>query len=256
MLYLKIFYQKSIRKYGLILVVLFTLILLLVNFSKCIDIQKNMEEDLDIYKTLTFVPKSNWNYVDSITKYENYITEYDLDEESNTCYVLFKERENLKQYLDEYQKNFSKLSIYDFSLDSKYNAIKNVTKCLIILSISIILFIILFFSLNILYNLEKDISLFKLLGFKNKKIILITLSLLYIYYFLMFLISILLARIIYFIFSLNSLKLILGVNNLYILNINNYILLCLIISIFIILSFIRVTYKVIKISPINLIKAE
>lgn len=256
MLYLKIFYQKSIRKYGLILVVLFTLILLLVNFSKCIDIQKNMEEDLDIYKTLTFVPKSNWNYVDSITKYENYITEYDLDEESNTCYVLFKERENLKQYLDEYQKNFSKLSIYDFSLDSKYNAIKNVTKCLIILSISIILFIILFFSLNILYNLEKDISLFKLLGFKNKKIILITLGLLYIYYFLMFLISILLARIIYFIFSLNSLKLILGVNNLYILNINNYILLWLIISIFIILSFIRVTYKVIKISPINLIKAE
>ena len=120
----------------------------------------------------------------------------------------------------------------------------------------IILFIILFFSLNILYNLEKDISLFKLLGFKNKKIILITLGLLYIYYFLMFLISILLARIIYFIFSLNSLKLILGVNNLYILNINNYILLWLIISIFIILSFIRVTYKVIKISPINLIKAE
>ena len=120
----------------------------------------------------------------------------------------------------------------------------------------IILFIILFFSLNILYNLEKDISLFKLLGFKNKKIILITLGLLYIYYFLMFLISILLARIIYFIFSLNSLKLILGVNNLYILNINNYILLWLIISIFIILSFIRVTYKVVKISPINLIKAE
>lgn len=256
MLYLKIFYQKSIRKYGLILVVLFTLILLLVNFSKCIDIQKNMEEDLDIYKTLTFVPKSNWNYVDSITKYENYIADYDVDKESNTCYIKFKERENLKQYLDEYQKNFSKLSIYDFSLDSKYNAIKNVTKWLIILSISIILFIILFFSLNILYNLEKDISLFKLLGFKNKKIILITLGLLYIYYFLMFLISILLARIIYFIFSLNSLKLILGVNNLYILNINNYILLWLIISIFIILSFIRVTYKVIKISPINLIKAE
>ena len=55
MLYPKIFYQKSIRKYGLILVVLFTLILLLVNFSKCIDIQKNMEEDLDIYKTLTLV---------------------------------------------------------------------------------------------------------------------------------------------------------------------------------------------------------
>lgn len=256
MLYLKIFYQKNIRKYGLILIVLFTIILLLVNFSKCIDIQKNMEEDLDIYKTLTFVPKSNWNYLDSITKYENYITEYDLDEESNTCYIKFRERENLKQYLDEYQKNFSKLSIYDFSLDSKYNAIKNVTKCLIILSISIILFIILFFSLNILYNLEKDISLFKLLGFKNKKIILITLSLLYIYYFLMFLISILLARIIYYVFSLNSLKVILGVNNLYILNINNYILLWLIISIFIILSFIRVTYKVIKISPINLIKAE
>ena len=256
MLYLKIFYQKSIRKYGLILVVLFTLILLLVNFSKCIDIQKNMEEDLDIYKTLTFVPKSNWNYLDSITKYENYIADYDVDKESNTCYIKFKERGNLKQYLEEYQENISKLSIYDFSLDSKYNAIKNVTKCLIILSISIILFIILFFSLNILYNLEKDISLFKLLGFKNKKIILITLSLLYIYYFLMFLISILLTRIIYFIFSLNSLKLILGVNNLYILNINNYILLWLIISIFIILSFIRVTYKVIKISPINLIKAE
>ena len=256
MLYLKIFYQKSIRKYGLILVVLFTLILLLVNFSKCIDIQKNMEEDLDIYKTLTFVPKSNWNYLDSITKYENYIADYDVDKESNTCYIKFKERENLKQYLDEYQKNFSKLSIYDFSLDSKYNAIKNVTKCLIILSISIILFIILFFSLNILYNLEKDISLFKLLGFKNKKIILITLSLLYIYYFLMFLISILLARIIYYVFSLNSLKVILGVNNLYILNINNYIFLWLIITIFIILSFIRVTYKVVKISPINLIKAE
>lgn len=256
MLYLKIFYQKSIRKYGLILVVLFTLILLLVNFSKCIDIQKNMEEDLDIYKTLTFVPKSNWNYLDSITKYENYIADYDVDKESNTCYIKFKERGNLKQYLEEYQENISKLSIYDFSLDSKYNAIKNVTKCLIILSISIILFIILFFSLNILYNLEKDISLFKLLGFKNKKIILITLGLLYIYYFLMFLISILLTRIIYYVFSLNSLKLILGVNNLYILNINNYILLWLIISIFIILSFIRVTYKVIKISPINLIKAE
>ena len=256
MLYLKIFYQKSIRKYGLILVVLSTLILLLVNFSKCIDLQKNMEEDLDIYKTLTFVPKSNWNYVDSITKYENYIADYDVDKESNTCYIKFRERENLKQYLDEYQKNFSKLSIYNFNLDSKYNAIKNVTKWLIILSISIILFIILFFSLNILYNLEKDISLFKLLGFKNKKIILITLGLLYIYYFLMFLISILLTRIIYYVFSLNSLKLILGVNNLYILNINNYILLWLIISIFIILSFIRVTYKVIKISPINLIKAE
>ena len=215
-----------------------------------------MEEDLDIYKTLTFVPKSNWNYLDSITKYENYITEYDLDEESNTCYIKFKERENLKQYLEEYQENISKLSIYDFSLDSKYNAIKSVTKWLIILSISIILFIILFFSLNILYNLEKDISLFKLLGFKNKKIILITLGLLYIYYFLMFLISILLTRIVYYVFSLNSLKVILGVNNLYILNINNYILLWLIISIFIILSFIRVTYKVIKISPINLIKAE
>ena len=254
MLYLKIFYQKSIRKYGVILVVLFTLILLLVNFSKCIDIQKNMEEDLDIYKTLTFVPKSNWNYLDSITKYGNYIAEYDVDEEINTCYIKFKERENLKQYLEEYQENFSKLSIYDFSLDSKYNAIKIVTKWLIILSISIILFIILFFSLNILYNLEKDISLFKLLGFKNKKIILITLGLLYIYYFLMFLISILLTRIIYYVFSLNSLKVILGVNNLYILNFNNYIFLWLIITIFIILSFIRVTYKVVKISPINLIK--
>ena len=72
----------------------------------------------------------------------------------------------------------------------------------------------------------------------------------------MFLISILLTRIIYYVFSLNSLKVILGVNNLYILDFNDYIFLWLIISIFIILSFIRVTYKVIKISPINLIKAE
>lgn len=256
MINLKIFYKKEIRNYGVIILILFTLILLLVNFAKCIDFQKKEDEDSDIYKTLIMTPKEDWDYTESFQIYKDNIEEYNINKETEECYIKFDSRDNLKKYLNEYEGKFSKISISDFSLDSKYNTIKNITLVLINVCVFIILFIILIFSINIVSNLEKDISLYKLLGFKNRSIIFKIISFIYIYYFIIFLLSILLTRIIYFIFKLESLKNILGINNILILNVSNYVLIWLCISIFIVVSFIRVIYKIKKMTPIKLINSN
>ena len=195
MINFKVFLNKSVRKYGLILFVLFILIIICWNFNLCIDNQIKNESNMELYRSVSFVSKNKWNVEKSIEKYKDQIEEY--EESENDYYLKFFDMTQLENFIEENKGNFSSISIASFSLDSKYGSIRTISDVLIILIVVSSIILILIFSVNIIYNLEKDIALYKLLGFKNKKIILYTLSFIYLYYFAMYLLAVLLMPIIF-----------------------------------------------------------
>ena len=132
---------------------------------------------------------------------------------------------------------------------------QNVTKGLIFLCLIIIIILIFLFSINIIYNFEKDISLYKLLGFKDSYIISVTLIFIIIYYFLVYILALIIYIIIGKLLSINNVTIIKDIKFMNLLNCTYLIYICGFIIIVTLLSFIRIIYKIKKNNPINLVNS-
>ena len=111
----------------------------------------------------------------------------------------------------------------------------------------LIIILIFNFSLNFIYSVEKDVALLKLIGFSNKKIVIILTSLLYLLYSLTYIFSIFVSKI--FLIIIDKSKIL---SNTDFINFSELLLIYGVVSFIIILSFSRIIFKIKKTSPIML----
>ena len=146
MIYIKSCINSSLKKYGIIMGILFVIILLLVNFYLSVDYHIENEKKSEVYRTLLFSPNSDWNVEEAFKKYEKYIESVDDLDDEFKYNILFSDNEHFQEFLDEYSDNISKVSISAFDVDSKYVVVKISIQVLVIVSLIIILFLIFLFS--------------------------------------------------------------------------------------------------------------
>ena len=252
MLIIKSYFHNNIIKYGIVLGLLFFTILFLINFSFTIDYQIDLKKNSEFYRTVRFSFKDDYN-LEMINLNEYEIEDIINEMSSDEIDIIFKNYNDAMRFKDNNKDLFKTVYISNFDMNNNYKVTKNVTNGLIIICLLIILILIFLFSINIIYNIEKDISLYKLLGFNDKYIILITLFFIILYYLLLYVISIL----IYFIFSkiliLKEMVIIKDIKFMNLLSYRYLLYVWIFISVITFLSFIRIIYKIKKNSPINLV---
>jgi len=255
MLIIKSYFHNNIVKYGIVLGLLFFTILFLINFSLTIDYQIDLKKNSEFYRTVRFSFKNNYN-LELINMNEYEIEDIINNMGSDEIDIIFKNYKDAMRFKDNNKDLFKTVYISDFDMNNNYKMTKNVTKGLIIICLIIILILIFLFSINIIYNIEKDISLYKLLGFNNKYIILITLFFIILYYLLLYAISILIYFIISKILILKGIIIIKDIKFMNLLSYNYLLYIWIFINTIMLLSFIRIIYKIKKNSPINLINSN
>lgn len=255
MIYIKSCINSSLKKYGIIMGILFIIILLLVNFYLSVDYHIENEKKSEVYRTLLFSPNSDWNVEEALKKYEKYIESIDDSDDEFKYMILFSDNKYFQDFLDEYSDNISKVSIAAFDVDSKYEVVRISIQGLIIVSLIIILFLIILFSVNIIYNMEKDISLYKLIGFRNSNIIVFTLAFIYCFYLMLYFMSIAFVLFLNKVIGMNGIEFLNEIRNIYLLNFRYYINIWGVINLAILLSFIRIVVKIKRNSPMTLIKS-
>lgn len=255
MLIIKSYFHNNIVKYGIVLGLLFFTILFLINFSLTIDYQIDLKKNSEFYRTVRFSFKNNYN-LELINMNEYEIEDIINNMGSDEIDIIFKNYKDAMRFKDNNKDLFKTVYISDFDMNNNYKMTKNVTKGLIIICLIIILILIFLFSINIIYNIEKDISLYKLLGFNNKYIILITLFFIILYYLLLYAISILIYFIISKILILKGIVIIKDIKFMNLLSYNYLLYIWIFINTIMLLSFIRIIYKIKKNSPINLINSN
>ena len=253
MLRIKSCLDKTIIKYGIIISILFIILFFMCNFILTINKQLSKERENEIYRTIYVVPINEIEFNKSIDEFKDNIEiiTNDFDE----YYITFKEYKDVNNYLNKYSNIFSRKSINNEDIDSKFSLTKNVIYTLVIIVSIIVIILIFIFSYNIIYNLENDIALYKLIGYKNKNIILSLCFSLYLFYFIMYNVSYLIVYILY-IFLLNKIAIINNITNTFLLNITHFSISWLIISIPIFCSYIRIIKRITSISPIKFIKGD
>lgn len=255
MLIIKSYFHNNIVKYGIVLGLLFFTILFLINFSLTIDYQIDLKKNSEFYRTVRFSFKDNYN-LEMINMKEYEIEDIINNMGSDEIDIIFKNYKDAMRFKDNNKDLFKTVYISDFDINNNYKMTKNVTKGLIIICLIIILILIFLFSINIIYNIEKDISLYKLLGFNNKYIILITLFFIILYYLLLYAISILVYFIISKILILKGIVIIKDIKFMNLLSYNYLLYIWIFVNVITLLSFIRIIYKIKKNNPINLINSN
>lgn len=253
MIHLKACFKKNLIKYGIIILTLFSTINVLFGLIESVDTSLNNEMNKVDYRTITITDSDTEKVNSIISQNKNIIETFTFDNTNNQYIIIFNDVENSKSFLDEYENSFNNLSIFSFNND-KYVVAKNVFCAIMILCLILIYSLIVLFTINIIYNLEQDIALYKLLGYSQNNIIKYFLITIYVFYLIIYLISILLSVIIlkYVPFDDGSLS---YISIIKYLPIQNYITIWLLISIIIVISAIRVILKIKKISPIKFIKS-
>ena len=253
MIHLKACFKKNLIKYGIIILTLFSTINVLFGLIESVDTSLNNEMNKVDYRTITITDSDTEKVNSIISQNKNIIETFTFDNTNNQYIIIFNDVENSKSFLDEYENSFNNLSIFSFNND-KYVVAKNVFCAIMILCLILIYSLIVLFTINIIYNLEQDIALYKLLGYSQNNIIKYFLITIYVFYLIIYLISILLYVIIlkYVPFDDGSLS---YISIIKYLPIQNYITIWLLISIIIVISAIRVILKIKKISPIKFIKS-
>ncbi len=252
MIYYKSIFNKYILKIGIIIFFLYLMIFSLYNAFN--QINKNLEtiKNKWEYRTINIVPNDDINIENDLKKFKNTIEEYYSDSNSNLKYTItFKNYKNVEQFLKKNVNHYKVIEKYDYQ-ETNESKVLIIVKVIIKIINVLLLILLSIFSIQIVSKLSKDIALYKLIGYSQNKIITFIIINLYIYYFLLFLFSILtffytikLYNILFYSFyKLN-----------YLLNANNYVFIWKLSNIPIILSFIIIIFKIRRYEPIKLINS-
>ena len=253
MLHIKSCINNTIIKYGIIIGILFSVLLLMCNYLLTINNQLSKERENISYRTILVAPSNVAMFKESLNQYKEYIES--VENEDNEYCIIFKKYDYVSDYLNKYSNIFSKTAINNEDVNNKYSFLKNVIYSLVIIISLIVIFLIFIFSYNIIFNIENDIALYKLIGYKNKNIIVTLCVSLYIYYFVLFVISYSVVYVLYFAF-LNKVSIINGIQNMMLLNVYHLLGIWLIINIPVLCSYIRIINRINNITPITFIKGE
>lgn len=181
-------FKKNIKRRFIVSIILFSLLFLLFNIrntisgiiydklniddNKMINIVLNNEEDITIIKDIS--------YIDNI--FEN----------GDEYVIIFKEYNDIDRFKEEYGDYLTKLSInYVDTSEVKDFEVVNLLLLIVIVITLISLFILTIFNMiETVLEEKEEIALYKLMGYKNKRICFMLFYVLLISYSLIYLISI------------------------------------------------------------------
>lgn len=244
MINFKIFYNKFLLKYVIIFLALFTAIISFFIYSEytSVSIEKKVEAEENRTLYLTFNKNVDCNRL--INKYKNKILDYECND--NNCMLIFDKALSAMQFKNNNINDIENILVNEITNNENNYIIKTVLIFVITISCITFLILLFLFSKNIIYNLKKDIALYKLIGFSNLKICNIIFKFLGAYYFILFIISNILS---YFI-----LYIAIGINMEFklscLINCMLIVFLCLLISL------LQLTFKIKKITPIEMINSS
>lgn len=255
MIHLKACFHKSVIKYGIILLLLFLSLLTFFNMKKYVDNNLKEEQNAIIYRTVSVKPKDASLLLEIISVNPDKIENYSFDTMSQRYIIIFKNISYIDSFLNSNSSNISEVQRNEFSMKDTYSVLQSIFNVIIGVASILLLILIFLFSINLIYNLEKDIALYKLLGYSQNQIILTLVVGIYLFYLCLFLISIVLMYLLFFFLKNFNIQILEGNTIRTILTFKDYLFVWGISNVSILLSFIRVVRKVKKISPIELIKS-
>lgn len=239
MIHLKAFINKSNIKQIIVFFLLFTTIIIFICLLKNIKISYTKEKESKEYRTtyITFIENYNPENILNDFKIEKYLYEDDI------YVVLFKQTSYIKEFKTENNSIINTFASQNFN-DTNIIISKTIINILLSISIIIMSTLIFLFSMNYIYNIEKDVALYKLLGYSNNKIIELLITYMLLLYLTIYLIS-----------TITSLLITKYIIKITFINTFETILIYIVISLIVLISFIRIINKVKKISPITLISS-
>ena len=217
--------KKNIKVVFLIFLLISSLILIKTYLS---NIEKQ-ETKKDEYRTLIFISESITET--DINKYERDIENIEID--NNTYYITFKSKESMNLFKENMDSKIDSI-INTLSLTSEIgiNYVKLLHIIIFFLKILLVILLILT-SINYILLINKEIELYKVIGFSKNKILIIYNLFLFIIYSIICFIIILLSLII------NRLFFSISINILDFINIYIYMFIYLVIMIIVTNTFIR-----------------
>lgn len=252
MIHIKACFNKLIIKYQLIFILLFSTLIICNIFIKSVDINLETEKNKPQYRTL-LIKDNNLEKIQSILNNNISIIEnYFYDESTNEFTITFNNISTLENFIDKYE--FEIITIEPFQ-DSNYMIIRNIFNGILIIINILIFILIIILGINFIHNLEKDISLYKLIGYSEKKIIYYLSVALYIFYLVTYLISIILSLTTLKILPIFNIEFIDNIKIINILNLKDYLTIGLKIIFIVTLSSINIILKIKKVTPIKLINS-
>lgn len=193
--------RRKLRTHVGIMVLVFTMFSVLSIAIKYQSKIESFEMAKEEYRTV--VLKMKVEDIDIIKNYESSIERMTIDsgENSNeqTVTLLFQNRKGLNTFLDE---NIKLKMLAEIHVYSDENTVATTAFKAMFCVLGIAIFVLLFvFSVNHFHSLKRDISLFKVLGFKKRKILTLLYVVLTGLYFILFSLSQVLSYVFYIVLS-------------------------------------------------------
>ena len=250
MIHLKACLNKNIIRYEVIFILLFSTIMVCNAFVKSVDKSLETEKSKEQYRTLLIEDKDIDKVKVILKTNQDIIEDYSIDELSNEIVVLFNTVEDLEKFIEK--NKFNGMTTQPFQ-DSNYMITRNIFNGILVVINILIFVLIIVFSINLIHNLEKDISLYKLIGYNDKKIIKYLLLGLYGFYLGTYLISIILSLILIKIIPMFDIEFLKDITIVGLLNVKDYIIIGFEVILIVALSSINMVSKIKKVTPIKLI---
>lgn len=252
MIHLKACFNKNIVRYEIIFILLFSTIMMCNAFVKSVDKSLEIEKNKEEYRTL-LIEDDDTNKVKIVLKNnKDIIEDYSIDEINNQVVVLFNNIDDLEKFIEK--NKFNGMTTQPFQ-DSNYMITRNIFNGILVVINILIFILIIIFSINLIHNLEKDISLYKLIGYSDKKIIKYLLLGLYGFYLGTYLISIILSLILLKLVPMFNVEFLKDITIIRLLNLKDYIIIGFEVILVVALSSINIVSKIKKVTPIKLMNS-
>ena len=246
MIFFKLFYNKNIYKQIVIFTLLFTSILILCSlYDSSTKNYYNVKED-EKYRTaiITFIKDYD---VSNILNDKRIIN---INKDSDEYTLVFKRSLNVEEFRLAYKDQIQSFASQPFS-DNNFNITNIMLRCVLIVCVVIMVILFFSFSVNFIYSIQKDISLLKLVGFSNRRIIFMLFLFIFLSYSLIYIFSIFISYI-----FLNAMKWLDILSSVVFIDIFQLFIIYGIISFIILLSFLKIVYNIKKMSPIMLVSLD
>lgn len=254
MVHVKSFYNKNIIKYGIMFVLIFTVICILFSFYKNVNFSLKQELRKKEYNTIFIgdIDIKEENIEQILKKYNINIKKIKYNNSTGQYEITFGNIDDLRNNLDIIKENFT--NVHTYSLDvQNYEIARNIFAIVLIIIIILLFILIISFMMDFIFNLEKNIALYKLIGYSNKNIIRYLKFAIYTYFLILFIISIFISLIIFKTFF-SKIIFLSFIKIVDILSLSDYFYIYIAINTALFIAFIRVTSRINNINPILLVK--
>lgn len=251
MMHLKALINNINIRYIIIIFFLLTITIFLYNFSIIFANHSFIQKNSEINRTITGILKEEYNIDETLKNYEQSIDKYNFADGYHI--ITFKTVDEADDFYFKTSNYFSEIGLGSIAQDNTELISSNIANIILVITIIILFILVTIFLTNIIHNLEKDISLYKLIGYKDNMIIKTMILSIIILFIILFTISF---TVNYLLFTLlNNIDLIDKINIKWNLNIRSYFFLLSIIFSSILVSIFKTIIKIKRISPIQLIKS-